>query len=543
MQQVSALDAAIIIYCMYFRFPRSADPVANRLTGNCDNCIITTFILPTPMMKKNIAITLFILLMIASGRFLSNADAAATPVATNFNGKVTYNILNTKSSHFSAIAPNENSDYIEDNYPQSIWHGGGNYWGGAFIDVSVANFENDLYSEIIISSLAAGPLNVFNHNGSIRPGFPIASGGVSYSASIDNYIVSAVGDSLNLYDGSGNLLWGVETQSSMTAPPIMYKEGGEVYVVYNDSYRTVVVDSDGNALPGWPVPTFPNIHAAADLDGDDEHEIIVVSADGTGHNNMRIYRKDGSLYSSTATFTSPHRAHPSIGDVDGDGELEIVIVGREYTPPSHIKLHIFNHDGSLQDSLDINDTISTGGGAQAALADIDADGTPEILFLGDDYAHVIDSQGNYMPGWPKVHSPSPLYPNGSNIVVADVVSDGDREYPEIVYTLRSGTANSGAVKIFNHDGTEVPRWDGSELYPIASGRSNAVADIDGDGFNEIIIAGSYWDGIAGYYPALWAIDLNKHQRPVDHGGIHWGGYGNDSGKSGLYISPTSESLR
>lgn len=491
-------------------------------------------------MNKISAIFLSALLLISFGFSLNKADAALAPVTTNSKGVVTYNRVANKSLLSSTRIGDSNSYYIEDNYPLSIWHTGGNYWGGAFIDITVANFENDLYSEIIISSLASGPLNVFNHDGSIRPGFPIAVGGVVYSASIDNYIVSASGDKLNLYDGSGNLLWGVVTQSSMDAPPIMYKEGGEVYIVYDDSFRTVLADIDGNALPGWPIPTYPNTFATADFDNDEENEIIIVHADGAGHSNIRIYRKDGSLYSGTATFTAPYRVYPSIGDVDGDGELEIVVVGRDYTPPSHMRLNIFNHDGSIQNSYEVNDTLSTGTGAQATLADIDTDGTPEILFLGDDYAHVMDSQGNYMPGWPKVHSPVPLYSNGSNIVVADIVSDGDREYPEIVYTLRSGTAKSGAIKIFNHDGSAVTRWDDSQLYPISSGRSNAIADIDADGFNEIIIAGSYWNGISGYYPAIWAIDLNKNQRPVDHGGIQWGGYGNDSGKSGLYVNPVIE---
>ncbi|WKZ31148.1 MAG: VCBS repeat-containing protein [Candidatus Dojkabacteria bacterium] len=498
-------------------------------------------------MNKISAIFLSALLLISFSLALQKADAALAPVTINSNGLVTYNRVATKSLLSSERTPDANSDYIEDNYPLSIWHTSGSFQGGKFIDVTVTNFDGDLYSELLISSLASGPLNGFNHDGSIRSGFPITGGGVAYSASIDNYVVAAFhvicdpgcNSRLNLYDGTGTLLWSKVTLGvGVTAAPVMYKEGGEIFIIYEDSYNTYLVDIEGDTLPGWPKFSNPHTFATADFDDDGENEIVVAPQSGNDHTTLQIYRKDATLLSETASFGLQVRVYPVIGDVDGDGELEIVVIGRQSSSPYNAQLNIFNYDGTLQASYTVDDRTSYG--TQASLADMNADSIPEMLFMTNDLTYVMDHQGNHLPGWPKVHFPTSSYNNDSNIVVGDIVSDGDREYPEVVYTHKSGNTNFGTIKIFNHDGSEVEKWDGNQLYPISTGRSNAIADIDADGFNEIIIAGKYWDGHSGYYPAIWAIDLNKHERPVDHGGIQWGGYSNDSGKSGLYINPLIE---
>lgn len=502
------------------------------------------------MQKYLTFLAVLVLALFGFGISSAYSKSASSPVAVNDNGEITHLYLDSNPLLSSKKVITANDRYIEDNYPLSIWHSGGQYLGGRFIDVTVANFEGDLFSELLVSSLAAGPLNGFNYDGSVRAGFPVSAGGVAYTASIDNYMVVAfhgVCDPgchslVNLYDGTGALLWSKNTTGiGVSAAPVMYKENGEIYIIYENSALAHLSDIYGNDLPGWPLAIAPHAFATADFDGDGVNEIVIAPQAGNSQTRLIIFRKDGGQYSATPNFGVQTRVYPTIGDVDGDGELEIVVIGRMTTAPYRSEVKIFNHDGTLQASYTVED--NTDYGTQNALADMNADGVPEILFVANNNAYVMDADGNDLPGWPKLHSPTPSYPLGTNIVVGDVISDGDREYPEVIYTLRSGYSQNGAIKIYNHDGTEVKRWDSQALYPIASGRSNAIADIDADGFNEIIIAGDYWQGVSGYYPTIWAIDLNKNERPVDHGYIHWGGYGNDSGKSGLYRPPSVQNLK
>ncbi|HUU98644.1 MAG TPA: hypothetical protein VM487_23165 [Phycisphaerae bacterium] len=59
---------------------------------------------------------------------------------------------------------------------------------------------------------------------------------------------------------------------------------------------------------------------------------------------------------------------------------------------------------------------------------------------------------------------------------------------------------------------------------------NAIAAIDLDGRNEIIVTGSYWDGYSGDYDKVWAYDLGGDT----HGRIEWGQFGGGPRHQNLY---------
>jgi hypothetical protein len=61
----------------------------------------------------------------------------------------------------------------------------------------------------------------------------------------------------------------------------------------------------------------------------------------------------------------------------------------------------------------------------------------------------------------------------------------------------------------------------------------AIADIDNDGRNELVIMGSQWTGQSGYFDHIWVYDLGG---PA-HGSVHWGQYMGGPRHQGWYIPP------
>ncbi len=93
-----------------------------------------------------------------------------------------------------------------------------------------------------------------------------------------------------------------------------------VYIFFSDDSGVLyAVDTDGNALSGWPVDVGEVISksvAIADMDNDGEAEIIGV----TELTDVIVYNLDGSVdtgfpMNDEFTFT----AGPMVLDMDGDG--------------------------------------------------------------------------------------------------------------------------------------------------------------------------------------------------------------------------------
>jgi len=440
--------------------------------------------------------------------------------------------------------PDNNLKYILSGFPVSILHTGGSYQSGQFIDVTAKDIEGDGLGKLFVSSLASGPLNGIKSDGTQLGNFPVSGGGVAYSAAIDKFVVSAFtgkcnpscASYVNLYSQNGDMIWSKPTLGlGVDAAPIFISNQNEPFVVYENSREVNLVSISGEPQPGWPINHtlgLPISFASADFDKDGSPEIVVALKAGNGEGLLQIRSLDGSLYGQTVKFGIQTRIYPTIGDVNNDGNLEVIVVGRTNSSPYNTRVYIFNSDAALLNSFEVND--STLYGTQNSLADMNGDGTPEILFLTNHYAFITDANGTNFSGWPKPHVSVSAYQVSSNIVVGDLVSDGDVEFPEVAYTLRADNSQEGYILIFNHDGTTTEKWDNSQLYPIGAGGSHAISDIDGDGYNDLIIRGDYWDGQAGSFPALWAINLNYQEKTVAHGRIEWGQYGNNSEKTSLY---------
>ncbi len=185
-------------------------------------------------------------------------------------------------------------------------------------------------------------------------------------------------------------------------------------------------------------------------------------------------------------------ALPAVGDIDGDGIPEIVAVFDDgLLGPG--RLAAYHGDGSGMVWEDNSRNYAYGSGP--TLADVDADGSPEIfavemvsdnLFTCGSYEVVaLDATGNDL--WQTPAYTHCEFDHATGIIVSDMNHDGS---PEII---------AGDV-ILNADGTEraVGQYADSRGSPtgfgtILEGTFPAVADLDLDGQEELITGNTIYD--------------------------------------------------
>ena len=190
----------------------------------------------------------------------------------------------------------------------------------------------------------------------------------------------------------------------------------------------------------------------------------------------------GGCYSSwceTGWYSSP-----AVADLDGDGSPEVI--GSAYSI-----VVLDGATGSLQWRVKSGHDISEGTQVDnvgrtwpgIVVADVDADGQLEIVSAhSGGYVSVYDRAGNFEPGWPQ----HPVTNEFRSLAVGDLDQDGSLEIA--VGLARLDHTN---VWVFEHDGTLRAGWPQlSTDQGSAAGLYNdniALGDLDGDGALEVTV--------------------------------------------------------
>ncbi|HET9314536.1 MAG TPA: hypothetical protein VFQ51_03060, partial [Vicinamibacteria bacterium] len=100
-----------------------------------------------------------------------------------------------------------------------------------------------------------------------------------------------------------------------------------------------------------------------------------------------------------------------------------------------------------------------------------------------------------------------------------------------ITTTVAGSSEEGHVRLYNKDGAPVAGFP--KALPLGGGAMPAIADVDLDGRNELIVGGSFWNGQSGSYDTLWVYDLHGSS----YGPILWGQFMGGPRHQARYIQP------
>jgi hypothetical protein len=315
----------------------------------------------------------------------------------------------------------------------------------------------------------------------------------------------------------------------------------EILLSHNDQLTVI----DGHGVVVWSQPLVGGMAqyppAVADLDNDGDLEIVALTAYGNARGGVNVFDRYGAVMLSVVTNNNPLICSPVLADLDNDGRREIVFCGRgkasaSIAPGVHAwnlqgdelegfpfempstpaitptvadidddgflelfasttgMLYCFDHTGTARYSIDAQDAYKYS--YQSPLVvDFEGEGKWSLVGAchGDNPNHYVrDAQtGDYREGWPK---PVDAWTYSAPTVVKN---DGQ-------YALFLGVSGEGNVFYqYDPDGRVAPGFP----LNLNSGIEGfiSVADIDGDGVNEIVTSFNWMDEGEGYIRA-WELD-------------------------------------
>ena len=315
----------------------------------------------------------------------------------------------------------------------------------------------------------------------------------------------------------------------------------EIILCHNEEVN--VIDGQGNVL--WTQPLVGGMGqypaSVADIDGDGTLEIVALTAYGNNRGGVNVFSNMGEVLFSTVTNSNPLICAPALADLNNDGTLEIIFCGRGKASASiSAGIHAWNLQGEELDGFPFE--LPSTPAFTPTLADIDGDGFLEMFVsttsalicvshTGEEI-YTVDGGGTY-----KYSYQSPLvvdfYGDGNWSLVGACHGDNPNHY---VRNALSGEYLSGwpkPVSYWTYSAPTVAKND--DQYAIFMGVSGpgdvfyqydvngdvapgfplnltsgiegfiSVADIDGDGENEIITDFNLMEGGQGYIRA-WEMD-------------------------------------
>ena len=341
------------------------------------------------------------------------------------------------------------------------------------------------------------------------PGFPLSFGsnttykpmrGVTLADLNDDgadEIILSHNNQINVIDGQGNVLWTQTLAGGMAQYPATVGDlnnDGTLEIVALTAYGNQrgginIFDASGNVLLATVTDNNPLICAPvlADLNNDGTLEIIFngrgraaasISA-GIHVWNLQGEEMEGFPFEmpSTPSFT------PTLADIDSDGFLEI------FTATTSA-LYCISHTGEELYTVDSQEAYKYS--YQSPLVvDLDGDGEWSLVGAchGDNPNHYVRDAltGEYRAGWPK-----PI--TSWTYSAPTVVKNNDN------YAIFMGVSGEGNVFYqYDADGNVAPGFP----LNLTAGIEGfiTVADIDGDGENEIITDFNLMEGDLGYIRA------------------------------------------
>ncbi len=256
----------------------------------------------------------------------------------------------------------------------------------------------------------------------------------------------------------------------------------ELEFVYPVGEKVYALNINGTAVTGWPRTLDFQADGAAsfgDVDGDGYGEVVVTTHQPGSANIGSVYafEMNGTdvLGFPVVTEGGPIKT-PVLADLDGNGSMEIIVAIRNW-PDGFI--YIFRGNGTLYPNWPIRMDYTPG--SAVAVGDITGDNVPEIIAESYYSIHAWTTDGTLLPGFPYTPGNSRVF-SYSSPVLADLDGDGFRE---IIFGDHSTDLGDGQIYVLKNDGTMMLNWPKTTDYWIYGPPS--IGDINGDGTLDIVV--------------------------------------------------------
>jgi uncharacterized repeat protein (TIGR01451 family) len=381
---------------------------------------------------------------------------------------------------------------------------------------SVVDLNNDGNNELLVA--VGNSINGWDKSGNILPGYPLETG--------DRYIYNQLSIADVDADNRMEIFAGTRTPN----PP----EG---------QCRVYGLNDDGSQLPGWPIivdwnPKYSNNDckvtsiALADIDGNQQLEVIASTTNNASGNpgegifpaNIYAWHSNGLLlngYWPSKLTSAGFYGAIAAGDLDGNGIQDIIAARDHHLLNAYSNNGIALHGWPIETYLEGNhgnyqsDLRIEYGRSAPVLADLDNNNSLEYIVIGNvtgpgnsteilnTAVLVLNSDGTRYHGWSLPALASGVLTQEDipqeSPAIADINEDG---FPEIIATTLDGW-----LRVY--DRTKDVLWEfnysqGSTVFASEP----VIGDIDGDNDLEVIfsthvpIAGNDYDGPVG----LWSLE-------------------------------------
>ncbi|MEW6363195.1 MAG: VCBS repeat-containing protein [Acidobacteriota bacterium] len=333
------------------------------------------------------------------------------------------------------------------------------------------------------------------------------------------------------HDGTRVAGWPFKTMSYVISTPAcgdLDNDGHlEVVISSNDGFL-YAVDHGAQVIEGWPKlvdDQYPHRDGAhiqtspvlADLDGDRRLDVVYNSQ---RYGQTFAFNHEGRNlrgWPRNYAYREFNPATPAVGDLDGDGHVEVVIAVM-YTSETGSKncnrIYARRSDGALAKGWPVTlEKYWWSYFESVVLGDLDGDGDLEVVAKDLTKAYCLDKNGVRQRGWPVQ---LPEYTDFLENRLALAEFDGDPG-PEIV------VGHPHAVYLLDQDGTTFDGFPVYQKFPAGF----AVADMDGDGANDIVSANAY--------PSKYLMAWNGRGRGLPYFPLKPRGYVDRSGPIALDV--------
>ena len=235
--------------------------------------------------------------------------------------------------------------------------------------------------------------------------------------------------------------------------------------------------------------------AYADIDADGDIDILISGESGYADISTRLYLNDGNgnyVESANTPFTDLQYSVAAFADIDGDNDPDLLISGLDENYIMLFKLYLNDGSGNFTEqtgTLPFTPVIE----GDMAFADVDADGDQDLLLTGGvdlgeiTKLYINDGTGNFTEQTGTLFTP--LY--ASSIEFFD--ADGDND-PDVLIT-GSNTSMGALTKLYINDGsgnfTEQSGTPFSGNYHVKID----IADINGDNFQDVLLTAVFFSRV------------------------------------------------